>query len=397
MRRRPRALSEAVTIADLRAIAQRRLPNVVFEYLEGGAEEETTLRRNRSVLRALRFRPRVLTDVAVRDLAVEILGARSALPVVVAPTGGQGLFWPRGDLAMAAAAAAAGIPMGQSTVSTARIEDVAATPSLDHWFQLYYFAGDHVADALLERAAASGSRVLLLTADGILPGNREWDRRNHDRSGNLSWRSRLDVLCHPRWLLGNYLIPGEPTFENLVPFQDHPRPTMARIGSWIRRNEARITWDTVRRLRARWGGKLVIKGLLHVDDVRIARDLGADGVVLSNHGGRQCEPTISPVEILPQVRAAVGRDFTILVDSGFRRGSDVVAARALGADAVLIGRAALYGLAAGGRAGVAAALDILTSEIDRTLALIGVDAVRRLSPACLDLEASSSTGAAGRS
>jgi (S)-mandelate dehydrogenase len=305
------------------------------------------------------------------------------LPLVIAPVGGNGLLWPAGDLELAKAAAAAGIPMAQSTVSMTDMSEVAGTGGLRHWFQIYAFDGERVYKRLIERAVAAGSEALVITVDGAVTGNREWDQRSYTAPHRLSWRSRLDALLHPDWLIRTILIPGMPNLENLVEFVDRKDPTMSDVRRWIQKNDPRITWKTVARMRELWPRKLLLKGILRTDDVLRAIDAGVDGVVLSNHGGRQLEPTISPLEILRDARRAAGEEFTIVIDSGFRRGSDVAVALALGADAVMLGRAALYGLAAGGQIGASKALDILRSELDRVLALIGVSTVRALAPDAL--------------
>lgn len=382
-RRRPTSVAAARTIDDLRAVARARLPNFAFEILEGGADDETTLRRNREVFARFPFSPRALTDIGVRNLGVDLLGRPSRLPIVIAPTGGNGLYWPQGDLVLAHAAVEAGIPMGQSTVSMMSIDDVAQVEGLRHWFQLYAFGGPRVSGRLVERALSAGCEALVVTVDGSMSGNREWDRRNYATPGVLNWRSKLDVLTHPAWMWRTLIAEGRPNFENLVEFVDAPHPTMFDVARWTPKNDPRITWATITELRRTWPRSLLLKGLLRVDDVRRAVDAGVDGVILSNHGGRQVEPTISPLEILAGTRRAVGPDFTLIVDSGFRRGAEVAIAMALGANAVMLGRATLYGLAAGGKAGITAALEIIRTELDRTLALIGVADVRDLSPDAL--------------
>ncbi|WP_330555552.1 alpha-hydroxy acid oxidase [Burkholderia multivorans] len=393
-RRRPNSLKRAESIDDLRELARARLPNFSFEYLEGGAEGETTLRRNRDVFQKFPFSPRMAVDVSVRDLSCEVFGKTIGMPIVVAPTGGNSLLWPKGDRLLAEAAAEFGIPMAQSTVSMMRVEGVASVPGLRHWFQLYPFGGEQVARRLIEQALGAGSEALVITTDGAISGNREWDRRNYQSPNKLAIRSKLDIARHPDWLFRNIVLPGLPNFENITPFVDQPEnPTMFDVGRWLARNNPTITWDFIKQVRSLWPRKLVLKGLLRVDDVLKAADLGVDGVVLSNHGGRQCEPTISPLEILHEVRQAVGDDFTVLIDSGFRRGTEVATALALGADAVMVGRATLYGLAAGGKEGVLKALSILRTELDRTLALTGVPSARELSLDALACSRSSTLSA----
>ena len=379
-RRRPSSLKRAKTIDDLRKLAKARLPNFSFEYLEGGAEGETTMRRNRSVFQNYLLSPRTVVDVSTRDLSTSLFGRRVDMPVVIAPTGGNGLLWPHGDRALAEAAVEFGIPMAQSTVSMMRIEHVACVPGLRHWFQLYAFGGEYVYQRLIEEALSAGSEVLVVATDGSVSGNREWERRNYGKLNRLTLGSKFNILFHPDWLFRNLILPGIPNFENLKPFVKEPKnPDLFGMALWLQSNGPRTTWDAIKKMRSLWPRKLVIKGLLRIDEVLKAKDAGADGVVLSNHGGRQFEPTISPLEILYDVRRAVGDNFTILIDSGFRRGSDIVVALALGANAVMVGRAPLYGLAAGGKRGVVTALEILRTELDRTLMLLGVPAARDLS------------------
>lgn len=377
---RGRDVARAVTIADLRAIALARLPRFSAEYLEGGAEQELTLADNRRAFDDYVFAPRVLVPVDRRDRSRDVFGRRSALPFASAPTGLNGLLWPQADAALARAAAAAGIPFGQSTVSNALVSDLAALPGMRHWFQLYVFGPDEVWQTLVDNAARAGSEVLLLTVDGAVMGNREWDRRNYVRPFELSLSARLDALAHPQWLFELWRN-GLPRFLNLEPFVPGNDRGFFAVSRWSTATmRPALDWTFVDDLRKRWPGKLVIKGVQTVEDVLEARRHGADGVVLSNHGGRQLDRTTAPLRLIAPARAAVGKDFTLLVDSGFRRGTEIVMALALGADAVLLGRALLYGLAAGGETGAARAIEILAAEIDRTLALLGVDAVDDLTP-----------------
>jgi (S)-mandelate dehydrogenase len=377
-----RDLARALTIADLRAMALARLPRVSAEYLEGGAEEEITLATNRRAFDDLAFQPRVLRDVSAMDLSRTLLGEPSALPFAIAPTGFNGLLWPRGDLALARAAAAAGIPCGQSTVSNATIADVAAAgDGLAHWFQLYVLGDDTVWRRLVAQAEASGCRALLVTVDTATHGNREWDRRNYSHGFTPSLASRIEMLRHPGWLWRILLREGRPGFVNLEQFVPEGQRDLYSVARWsLAAMRPATDWNTIAAIRAAWPRKLVIKGVQHPDDVRRAVEVGADGVVLSNHGGRQLDRAAAPVRLIGRARAVAGPGFTILVDSGFRRGAEIVQALALGADGVLLGRAMLYGLAAGGEAGVARAIAILGEEVRRTLALLGLASCAALSP-----------------
>lgn len=375
-----RDLTRAQSIADLRAMALNRLPRVNAEYLEGGAEDERSLWANRQAFDELEFQSRVLRDVSHISLQRTILGVTSSLPLAIAPTGFNGLLWHRGDLALARAASSKGIAFAQSTVSNATIADVAVTPGLRHWFQLYLYGEDCVWERLLQQAAAAGCETVILTVDSPVHGNREWDRRNYQSGFALTFSSKLDMLCHTRWMWQVFRH-GLPSFANLAQFTPGPDRTLYSVARWALANQRpQMDWATVAQIRRAWPGKLLIKGVTNVADVRVAMDAGLDGVVLSNHGGRQLDRSVVPLRLVRQARAAVKSGFALLVDSGFRRGSDIVQALALGADAVLLGRAMLYGLAAGGEAGVRRAIDILATEISRTVALLGLRSVDELSP-----------------
>ncbi len=378
---RGRDFRRAVSIDELRSLCKRRVPLMAFEYLDGGAEDEVTLRRNRQAFERIGFAPRTLVDVRERSQAIEIFGQAIRSPLIIAPTGFNGMLRQHGDLALAAAAKNAGIPFSLSTVSTDTIESVAETVGGRLWFQLYPVRNRATLQRLVERAAAAGYEALLLTSDVPVYGNREWDQRNYLALGQPSLRVKFDVLAHPRWLFDVMIPHGAPRLANLVEFLP-PGKDSAIDGARYMSTELNecLDWNTIRWLRQIWPGKLIVKGLLALQDAKTAVEQGVDGIVLSNHGGRQLDGAISPMEILPEVCREVGRQTTVMIDSGFRRGSDVVKALALGAKAVLIGRAVLYGLAAGGQAGAEHALGILRSEIDRVLALLGCRSCGELSP-----------------
>jgi (S)-mandelate dehydrogenase len=377
---RGRDPGRAVTVDDLRAMAHRRLPRFVLEYLEGGAEEEATLARNRAVFGEWRFQHRSFVDVSERDLSTELFGRTTTMPVVIAPTGLNELFWPHADLHLAEAAAQAGIPFAQSTMSNEPMARVARVAGLRYWWQLYVFGREEIRDTLIDRAQQAGCEALIVTDDAQLYGNREWARRNNTDPKSLTWSARFDAARHPSWLLSGLLTHGMPRFANVIEFVPKDRRHFFDSAFWIRSKMDRaLSWDAVARIRDRWRGKLILKGILDAEDVEKAVQVGADAVALSNHGGRQLDWTVSPLDLLPAVRAAVGDRLTILVDGGIRRGSDIVKALALGADAVMVGRAALYGVAAAGRAGTKRALDILREELDRDLGLLGVTSVKQVS------------------
>lgn len=375
-------LSRAVTIEDLRAMAHRRLPSFALEYLEGGGEEEATLARNLEAFADLYFVHDMLVDVSRRDISTTLFGRRMAMPVVIAPTGLNGVFWPHAEYALAEAAGEAGIPYAQSTMSNDSMEEVARhAPETRRWWQLYVFGPPHVRETLIARAREAGCEALVVTVGAQVYGNREWDHRNRVRPETLTWSSELDALVHPRWLASTILSHGMPRFENVLEFVPENRRGFFDSAFWIRAHmDQALSWETMGRIRDLWPRKLIVKGLLSPGDVVRAAELGADAVVLSNHGGRQLDWAVSALDVLPEARAAVGDRITILVDGGVRRGTDIIKALALGADAVLVGRATLYGLAAGGGAGVARALKILKDEIDRDLGLLGVNSIDALGP-----------------
>jgi (S)-mandelate dehydrogenase len=376
--------SRALNIADLREIARRRVPGFVFEYLEGGAEDEATLRRNREALAARCFVPQTLVDTGGRSLATTLFGRTVAAPLVIAPTGLNGMLHPQGDIALARAAAACGIPYTLSTLSTTRLEDVAAAAGGRLWMQLYVMKDRAIAQDIMTRAAAAGYEALVLTSDANVFGSREWDQRNYARPGRPRAGAVLDTLRHPRWLLDVLARQGMPRFRNIEAFLP-PGAASAVGGSTIipRMFEPTVAWADIAWIRRYWPGTLLVKGVLSVADAKRALEEGCDGVVLTNHGGRQLDHCVAPIEVLGEIAAAVGGRLTILIDSGFRRGSDIAKALALGAQAVMIGRATLYGLAADGERGVRRALDMLTVELDRVLGQLGCRCVADLQPALL--------------
>ena len=384
-RRRPsRNIEEALNIADLREIARRRVPGFVFEYVEGGAEDEVTLRGNREALESLRFVPQTLVNTADRHHRATLCGGESAAPLLIAPTGGNGMLHPQGDLCLARAAARLGVPFCLSTVSSMRLEDIATRAGGRLWMQLYVMQNRAIAEDLMRRADAAGYEALVFTTDANVFGNREWDRRNYRAPGKPNLRALLDTLRHPRWLYQIVYRNGIPRLRNLESFLP-PAAATAVGGSTIlpQMFRATITWDDIAWIRDFWPRKLLIKGVLSVSDAQRAADLGCDGIFLSNHGGRQLDSCVAPIEVLPEVAAAVGSRMSIIVDSGFRRGTDIVKALALGAHAVGIGRPTLYGLIAAGEPGVDRAMQILSSETDRVLGQLGCRSVADLGPQLL--------------
>jgi (S)-mandelate dehydrogenase len=374
----------AQNIEEMRAIARRRTPNFSFEYVEGGAEDEVTLRRNRAVFEEIAFLPRTLVNVAERRQAIDLFGKPSVSPFLIGPTGFNGLLTHRGDVALARAAAKAGIPFVLSNASTVALEEVVAEAGGRVWMQLYLYRTRAFAARLVERVDRAGLEALVVTTDSAIFGNREWDRRNYKRPLKLDLRNTIDVALHPRWLFDVMVPHGVPRFKNLgdllPPGQDSARGAASALA---RELDPSLNWDDIRWLRRLWSGKLIVKGIITVEDALLAAECGVDGIVLTNHGGRQLDGAISAMEILPDVAAAVGDRLTVLIDGGFRRGSDIVKARLLGAHAAMLGRATLYGLAAGGEAGAAHAIDILKTEVDRVLGLLGFSDINAMDPGCL--------------
>lgn len=357
---------------DVRRIARRRLPRGVFEFVDGGAGGEVTLRENRAAFERVRFDPRWLTDVSNRETVTTVLGERVAMPVLLAPAGLARLVHPQGELAAARAAGAAGTIFSVSIASSVSIEEIADVASGPLWFQLYLWKSEAVVQGLVERARAAGYHALVLTVDVPTVGNRERDVRN---GASLPPRIRidtaLDALRRPRWLYGFIRNPTI-TFANLGGIAGSSDP--GAIGPYVDRelNDPAATWERLDWLRRVWDGPLVVKGILSARDAAEAVRRGADAVYVSNHGGRQLDSSPATLDVLGSVVEAIGDRAEVLLDGGVRRGEDVVKARALGARACLVGRPWYLALAAGGEAGVTRMLDVLARDVDRTLALVGV-------------------------
>ncbi|WP_426437007.1 alpha-hydroxy-acid oxidizing protein [Bradyrhizobium genosp. P] len=367
--------TKPVNVEDYRALAQRRLPKIIFDYLEGGADDETGLRYNHEVFDRYRLMPRRLVDVSKRDIGIELFGRRQAAPFMIGPTGLNGALWPKGDILLARAAERAGIPFVLSTASNDSIEDVAAASKGDFWFQLYIIQRE-LAEQMVRRAEAAGYSTLVLTTDVGVNGNRERDLRNNFGLP-MRYTPRLiyDGLTHPRWSL-DFMRNGMPQLANFATADSSNVEVQAAVMS--RQMDTSFSWEDLAWLRKLWPRKLFVKGILRPDDAEHCIAAGADGVILSNHGSRQLDTAVSSLEVLAETRARISAP--ILIDSGYRRGSDIVKALALGANAVLLGRATLYGLAAAGEAGVDHVLRLLEGEVDRTLAQIGCPSVTQLSP-----------------
>ncbi len=369
----PRVLN----IDDLRRAAKRRLPRVVFDYIDGGAEDEWTLRENCRAFEAVTFRPRCAVAVPSCDLRTVVLGRSLPMPLILAPVGSSRLIHPRGEEAAARAASAAGIPYALSTFSGCRLEDVAAASTAPLWYQLYLAGGRDCALPALERAKAAGFSALVVTIDTAVAGMRERDFRNGVKellSGKL--RSMLpfvsQLLVKPRWLAGFIADGGLMKFPNVVVPGKGP---MLYADVTAALEQSVVTWEDLKWIRQAWNGPIVIKGIHTAEDARRAVDMGANALVVSNHGGRQLDGVAPTLQMLPEIAEAVGDRIEVLLDGGIRRGSDIVKALCLGARAVMVGRAYAYGLGAAGNAGVARAIEILRTDLIRTLKLVGCASV----------------------
>ncbi len=367
-----RRLSACHDIDDLRGMGRRLLPRPVFDYVDGGADEELSMAANTRAFRRWRFQPRALPEITTVDASARVLDRELPLPLVLAPTGYTRMMHPAGEIGAARAAQRHGLPYTLSTMATTTIETVAEAAQPDLWFQLYILRDSGMNKELVDRAAAAGYRVLMVTVDTIVTGYRTRDHRNGlVIPPELTARTLASIASRPGYWMR--MLRGEAIeFAN---FAGHAALTIEGTGALF--NPA-ASWEDVAMLRDRWPGKLVLKGPLSPADARRAVSLGADGVQLSNHGGRQLDRAVSPIDLVASVRDAVGPDVSVLVDSGVRHGSDIAVALALGADACAIGRAYLYGLMVGGEAGVDKALDILASQFARTLHLLGMGSAAEL-------------------
>lgn len=376
----------AYNIFDLRDIAMKRVPRGFFEFVDRGTEDEISLKNNRAVFDRIRFRTRTFVDVSKRTQDTTLFGVKHKMPVVIAPTGVAGLLWHEGEIKLAKAARAAGIPFTLATGSITAMERVADEAGGDLWFQLYLWPDRSMSHELVNRAKAAGYKTLIVTVDGVSSGNREYNMRNgFTLPFSFGLKNMWDMATHPRWLMGvmgRYLLTtGMPMYAN---YPAAARATMTRgpVGRSSLRTDS-ISWADLDAIRKIWPHKLIVKGILDAQDAATAVDHGADGIDVSNHGGRNLDGIVSPIEVLPEIADAVGRRATIFMDSGIRRGSDVVKALALGANAVMVGRSTLYGVAAGGEAGAARALEIYRDEIHRNMGLLGCNTIDEIGPQCL--------------
>jgi L-lactate dehydrogenase (cytochrome) len=371
-------MTAATSIADLRIEARRRIPRVIFDYADGGAYGELTLAANRRDLDAIRLRQRVMIDASKRASATTIVGQASALPLAIAPTGLTGLFHANGEICGARAAAKAGIPFCLSTMSICSIEDVRGAVEQPFWFQLYVMRDRGFTRSLIDRAAAADCSALVVTLDLQVHGQRHRDIKNGlSIPPRLTLKNALDIATKPAWASG-VLFGKRRTFGNL---QDRPGGAtgLSTLSQWIAGQfDAAMTWKDIDEIRQIWPGKLILKGVLDVEDAKIAAATGADAIVVSNHGGRQLDSASSSISVLGEIAEAVGDKTEVLFDGGVQSGQDVLKAVALGARACLIGKAFLYALAARGEAGVSEALEIIRNELSVSMALTGVSDVAQV-------------------
>lgn len=377
-------LSKVQSIDDLRRLARRRLPKLLFELIESGVEDERSLQRNRDAFGAYTYLPRYLGDIAVREQGTELFGRRYSSPFGIGPTGFGGLMWNDGDIALAAAAKAADIPFVLSGASIASIERVRAVAGDNLWAHLYPARDTEITERIVKRYAQSGVSVMEITVDNPVFPKRERDNRNgFVLPIRMPLPILLEALLHPGWLSGYLLSGGMPMVES---WQDYaPKGSNpGQVAQFFRSQSPSLqTWQSIEAIRKSWPGKLLLKGIQHPDDAARALDIGADGIIASNHGGKSFDPLPSPLVMLPALRERIGRRAPLMFDSGIRRGSDILIALALGADFTFIARASLYGLAAAGQAGVDKAISILRSEVDMSLAMIGASSTRALDPSFL--------------
>ncbi len=384
-----RRLDRVANIEDLRRIAKRRLPGGVFDYIDGGAEDERALARSVEAFNEFDFRPRILRDVSQVDTSVDLFGRSLPVPLVLSPTGFTRIADSQGELAVAQAAARAGLPYSLSTLGTRSIEEVAAVSDGRLWFQVYVWKDRGLVREMVERAADSGYEAICITVDLATLGKRERDvRRGFTLPPKIGPGTIIDGLVHPGWT-ADFVRADPILFANVSSRADGSdgsadgTEAVALAQFTEEQLDPSLSWDDVEWFRSIWDGPILIKGVQDVDDARIASDLSIDAIALSNHGGRQLDSSPAPFDLIPRVREAIGDDMALLCDGGIRRGADVVKAVAMGATAAMTGRAYLYGLGAGGERGVDKALDILAAEVRRAMILIGATTTDELNPNCL--------------
>jgi len=374
----PASLQDAINFEDLRKLAKRRLPKIAFDFIEGGLDDEDGIARNHSSFRDVRLVPRYGIDVTTRDQRTELFGRTYAGPLGIAPTGLAALFRPGADLMLAKAARAADVPFIMSGAGTGLIEDLGRVAPDHGWYQLYCAKDRSISEDMIKRTADAGLSTLVITVDVPVGSKRERNVRNgFSRPLKMTMKTKLEACLHPGWLI-EFLRSGMPLFSNWAKYAP-PGATPEQVADFVaQQTPSPVTWADLEKYRRMWKGNLVIKGIMHPDDAVRCAQIGCDGIMVSNHGGRQLDKSPGPIEVLPAIVQAAGDKLTVMYDSGIRRGSDVVAALCLGAKYVFVGRATLYGAAAAGIAGATRALDIMRDEIDRTMAQIGAPDIRSL-------------------
>ena len=364
---------------DLRKAAKRRLPKIAFDFIEGGVDSEEGLDRNQQAFINQRLVPKYAVDVSKRDMSTELFGKTYSMPVGIAPTGAAGLFRPGADLMLAAAARKANIPFIMSGTATASIEDLAKVAPDHGWYQLYPALDKSISMDMIKRADVAGLSTLAVTLDVPVHSNRERNKRNGwARPMKLTMASKIEALRHPGWMAEYYRTGGPPLFPNWAQYAG-PNATAERVGEFIATQTAPpLDWKDLEKFRAAWPRKMVLKGVMHPEDAQRAASMGIDGLMISNHGARQLDCAPSPLEVLPVIRDLVGDKMTLMLDSGIRRGSDVITALCMGAKFCFVGRWTLYGVAAGGEPGATHALGLMSNEISLTMGQMGAPTIPSL-------------------
>lgn len=372
--------SGAHSIEDLRRLAKKRLPRIIFDFFDGGAEDEVTLRDNRAAFERVRFLPHPLVDVSTVNTDATLVGGRASFPMAVAPTGAAGFGQPKADIAIARAAAAFGIPFTLSTSATASIETIANEAPGRLWFQAYVLRNKEFLRKLIERAQAADYEALVITVDLPVGGKRERDFRNDFHLPfHFTPKNFLDFARRPAWCLRLFQC-GMPVMENLIGLAPEAQGTSGIASSVGRNYDPSFDWEQLKAIRDNWPRKLIIKGILRADDAQRAADMGCDALIVSNHGGRQLDGAVATLDALPAIARAVGGRMAVLLDGGVRRGSDIIKACALGAQGVMVGRATLFGACAGGENGARRALEVLTDELTRSMRLCGLRQIEDINP-----------------
>jgi L-lactate dehydrogenase (cytochrome)/(S)-mandelate dehydrogenase len=372
--------ADAINLEDLRKIAKKRLPRVIYDFIEGGVDDEDGLDKNEDAFRRRPLLPHYLVDVSTIDQSTTVFGRTYSSPFGIAPTGGIGLYRRGGDIMLAKAARDANIPFIMSGAATASMEEMAKVAPQHGWYQLYAAKTKSISEDMIRRAADLGIPTLVVTVDVPVGSNRERNRRNgFGRPLNLSLAAKLDALCKPHWFK-DYMRYGRPTLPNWAPYLE-PGADAEKVGAFVTQQvRATLTWSDIESFRKIWPRTMVLKGIMRPDDAIRAAEVGIDGLMVSNHGARQLDRAPSPLDVLPAIDAAVGDRMTLMLDGGVRRGADAIIALALGAKLVFLGRPTLYGVVAGGEAGAAKAIGILQNEINLIMAQIGCPSLTRLGP-----------------